>query len=260
VNTGDRVPASATPVPFAATCVIALGAAVAGLAVSQATGADAVRFTAVAAATAFGAVLAQTLAWRLTRNVAALRSTIRRALRARLVAALWLALDLGFVGAVWANGVVRIDRVSSLWGAVAVYATARAALLALAIWALWRRRQSRTRVAGATLAVALFWPAAGAWALPMMAGWERAVVGAGLALAALLACRLPDGESANPAELRVQRELPQLVAVAALTLVAGSWVAGAPPLAVAAPVALTSALAAIGLAGLLLPRPARPRS
>lgn len=176
---------------------------------------------------------------------------------------LWAAAELVALVLLWGRGTASWSRVDAAWTLVAAYATARAALLALGIafhGALRSGVPGRTSAArgvrlavlGAALAAPVLAPLTGRG----VAGWQGTALAGALALVALAAWARDASNRNRWVGLAV------LVASPGLALAGCTWLVGAPALPLAAPVALTTLLPALGLASLAAPlvlAPAGPR-
>lgn len=206
-------------------------------------------------------VVAQGLAWWWTRRR---QRAIARALvllvRGNMGLALWAGADLVVLAGVWGRGTVDWSRVAPAWDLVAAYVAVRGALLALGVTirivgpaGLVAHTAAARGVRLLTLGGALLAPALVplAKASPL---WQSAVTGGLLALLALGLC-------ARAGEARdTWVGLAGVVAGPALALGGSALLLGAEALPLAAPLALTALLPALGLATLATPAALAPPS
>jgi hypothetical protein len=243
----------ATPRLGAVTLIAALSAAV-GLALAHALLVLPVALTSRRVPVLASVVVVQALAWWWTRRRpgAGVAALVRLAAAHRLLT-LWAAVDLLALAFLWLRGSATWSAVSPAWQMVAAYGSARAALLALGI-ALHIGGPSGIPGRSATargLRLTMVGTALGAPALmPIVIAspsWQLAVVSGAFALAALAAC-------ARQPEIRDRWVgLAGVLGSPALALGGSALWLGEAALPLAAPLALTSLLPALGLATLAMP-------
>lgn len=213
-------------------------------------------------------VLSQGLAWWWSRRRQ--RGFFHAALRLAAqhpALALWAAADLAALALLWGQGTARWSQVAPVWNGVAAYVAARAALLALGVTiGLARRAAPRGRAVegggggggrgGSGVRLTVLGAALAAPALAALAGalpaWQNAVAGGLLALLALAACASSD------AARQTWVGLAALLASPALALGGSALLLGSPTLPLAAPLALSALLPALGLAALATPAALTP--
>ncbi len=244
---------SASPALGAVALIAALAAA-AGLALANALLTLPVSYTRRHGPLVALVVVAQALAWWWTRRRQhALASALLLLFRRQKALAFWAGADVAGLALLWGRGTAGWSRVALVWELVAAYVAARGALLALGVTV---RIARRTGVPGHTagargvrlllLVAALAAPALAplAKASPL---WQTAVAGGLLALLALAVC-------ARAGETRdTWVGLAALVACPALALGGSALLLGGAVLPLAAPLALTALLLALGLATLATP-------
>lgn len=204
--------------------------------------------------------LAQGLAWWWWRRRE--RGLVRTALRlmaAHQALALWAVADLAALVLLWVQGTASWARIGPAWDWVAAYAAARAALLALSVtWRVASRDTLRSRATaarGARLALLGAALSAPVWThlAASSPAWQDALVGGLLALLALAAYS-PAG-----AARETWVGLAGLLASPAVAIGGSAFLLGTPALPLAAALALSTLLPALGLAALALPA-ALPRT
>ena len=197
--------------------------------------------------------LAQGLAWWWWRRERGLVRAALRLMAAHQALALWAVADLAALVLLWVQGTVSWARIGPAWDWVAAYAAARAALLALSVtWRVASRDTLRSRATaarGARLALLGAALSAPVWThlAASSPGWQNALVGGLLALLALAAYS-PAG-----AARETWVGLAGLLASPAVAIGGSAFLLGAPALPLAAALALSMLLPALGLAALALP-------
>ncbi len=204
--------------------------------------------------------LAQGLAWWWWRRERGLVRAALRLMAAHQALALWAVADLAALVLLWVQGTVSWARIGPAWDWVAAYAAARAALLALSVtWRVASRDTLRSRATaarGARLALLGAALSAPVWThlAASSPGWQNALVGGLLALLALAAC-----SPAGAAQRETWVGLAGLLASPAVAIGGSAFLLGTPALPLAAALALSTLLPALGLAALALPA-ALPRT
>ena len=243
-----------------AVALIALLATAAGLALASAVLTSPVAFDQRDAPILVAVALVQALAWwwsrRRERGLG--RAALRLAAQHKSLT-LWLAADVAALAVLWSQETARWSRTAPAWDTVAAYVAVRAALLALFVLARTRRSAGREGLPGRTVAArAARWVwigaalAAPAWthliaAWAVWAAWQCAVVGGLLALLALAFWASPG------AARETWVGLAGLAASPAWALGGCALVLASPVLPLAAPLALSALLPALGLATLATP-------
>ncbi len=243
-----------------AVALIALLATAAGLALASAVLTSPVAFDRRDAPILVAVALVQALAWwwsqRRERGLG--RAALRLAARHKSLA-LWVVADVAALAVLWSQDTARWSRTAPVWDTVAAYAAVRAALLALFVLARTRQgtgreglpgrpvvaRAARWVLIGAALAAPAWTHLVAAWAA--WAAWQCAVVGGLLAILALAFRACPG------AARETWVGLASLAASPALALGGCALVLASPALPLAAPIALSALLPALGLATLATP-------
>ena len=206
--------------------------------------------------------------WSRRRQRGFFRAALRLAAQHQALA-LWAAADLAALALLWGQGTARWSRVAPVWNGVAAYVAARAALLALGVTiGLARRAAPRGRgssggrrgggarrggsgvrltLLGAALA-APAWRPSPARCPPGRTPWSAACSHSS---------RSPPVASSDAAR-QTWVGLAALLASPALALGGSALLLGSPTLPLAAPLALTALLPALGLATLATPAALTP--